>query len=460
MGGSEPEATMKSEEARSLIERAKTSEITLDLHPWAAKIFMASYSTHNELSSRFFKPLTDLYPLSDKRYACSEVSDTDFARLGVLRCISHAKSGHQFLQHHADQGNASLSPDHFFKALKSPRRLTNLTSINRLMRPLMAELRDDPLEEFEALRNWSLFAADGHYQKPAIFDAKKPSNSKNKLTKPATGHFFRLDLRTHHMGHLDLAELENGRKKEHDMHLIKRSRVEHLRDGAPKGHKVLYLWDRACIDYACWDRLKHNSGIYFCTLEKSNSVTEFISDHKVLDYEDPDNEGIRSDQIVATSQGYRIRKIVYVNPEDGVEYVYLTNEMTPPPCLVVLLYKHRWDIEKVFDQFKNKMEEKRSWASSATAKKAHAVFECLAHNLMLLLEDELQQTEGMTDQLEPIKQRGRQKGHSLSKSFINTALSRATQRTQRFIRWLAAHLYREASWRQAMLRLATVWGCS
>jgi len=75
-------------------------------------------------------------------------------------------------------------------------------------------------------------------------------------------------------------------------------------------------------------------------------------------------------------------------PTDGKKktYTYITNEMTLPAWAIVLMYKQRWNIEKVFHQFKSKMEERKSWASSEEVKQAHAVFECLAHNLALLFE--------------------------------------------------------------------------
>ena len=381
------------------------------------KIFMASYKTNTELSELFFKPLIDLYSLSEKQYMCKELTDTDYAELGILRCLSKTTTGHEFLQHHGDQGCNTLTPDHFFKALKSKRRLSNLMSLNGLMRPLMSDLRHDPLKQYEVLDDWLLFAGDGHYHKAALFDPLKTSATTGKKAKIATGHFYRLDLRTHHLGYIDLALTNGEKKKEHDLKMIKRCDVDLLRGYAKKGQKVFYLWDRAIIDYPLWMKLKNNNGIYFCTLSKSNSVTYFISNHKVLDHSDPDNEGIQSDQIVSTSEGYRIRKIVYINPEDNEKYEYLTNELTLPACLIISLYKHRWDIEKVFDELKNKMMEKQSWASSRPAKKAHAIFECLAHNLSLLFEDKLHE-EGVVDSVEIKKQEGRIKGKKKSKSFL------------------------------------------
>jgi hypothetical protein len=50
----------------------------------------------------------------------------------------------------------------------------------------------------------------------------------------------------------------------------------------------------------------------------------------------------------------------------------LTNDNTLPAYQIVLLYKHRWDIEKIFHQFKSKMGERKSWASSLDAKQSHA----------------------------------------------------------------------------------------
>jgi len=110
-----------------------------------------------------------------------------------------------------------------------------------------------------------------------------------------------------------------------------------------------------------------------------------IREHSLINYSDSRNEGLISDRLVETSAGYELRQIIYVNPIDNVEYRYLTNEMTLPAWALVLLYKHRWDIEKVFDELKTKLEEHRSWASSVEAKKAHANFLCLTHKLMLLL---------------------------------------------------------------------------
>lgn len=344
---------------------------------------MAQYDQSLTLPDFFFKPLGECYSLSDSQYLCHELSDTDYLKLGVQRCVSSARSGNGFLQTYRKDDGSRVSVGHFFESLKSQRRLKNLTRVNGLMRPYLTDHLGDALAEIEELKNWHLFAADGHYHKAAIFDPKtKADHSDKEPSKSPTGHFFSLDLRNHHLGYLDLAQPEDGKKSEHDMKMLKRQELEILRQKARKGQRVFYLWDRACIDYGFWSKAKSQKGIYFCTLEKSNSVTKFIREHSLIDYSDPRTEGLISDRLVETSEGYEIRQIIYINPEDGVEYRYLTNERTLPAWALVLLYKHRWDIEKVFDELKTKLEEQRSWASSKEAKKSHANFLCLTHNLL------------------------------------------------------------------------------
>lgn len=411
------------------------------------------------LNSLFFNPLIEVYHSSEKQYNCRGISDFEFAKLGVLRCLSHTKTGHGFLQHHADHGGIDLDPSHFFKALQSNRRLANLRSLNELLRDTMRRELGDPFASFEELDGFDLYAADGHYHHAAAFDPKPAAGEKSH----ATGHFFRLDLRSHHLGHIDLGEPGAGKKRIHDLTVIKRADKDCLRNHAPKGRKVLYAWDKACIDYQLWDRLKRTAGIYFLTREKSNSALEICSTNQI-DPGDPRNEGITGDYLVGPNNGPALRRITYIDPADGEHYCYITNEMTLPAYQLVIIYRHRWDIEKVFHQLKSKMEERKSWASSPAAKRQHAVFECLSHNLSLLVEEEMKR-RGLRDEVEQQKAKGRvayrtnRDGKPMAKrqNFIGKAITRATQRTVRFIRWLQAALYRPCPLEQAIARLKRVW---
>ena len=93
------------------------------------------------------------------------------------------------------------------------------------------------------------------------------------------------------------------------------------------------------------------------------------------------------------------------------------------------------------------------------------MFECLAHNLLLLLEDTLINEEGLIDECERKKDLGRNRAGSPERlrlkkegNMVNTAITRATQRTQRFIRWVRTRIYMKAPWADSVAILAAIWG--
>jgi hypothetical protein len=100
-----------------------------------------------EVSALFCKPLKQIYSVTKAQYLCRMISDLDFAALGILRCLSHAKSGHEFLQHHIDHGCKGVTVAHFFKAIQNKRRLTNLTSLNAQLVSVMERKVEDPFAE-------------------------------------------------------------------------------------------------------------------------------------------------------------------------------------------------------------------------------------------------------------------------------------------------------------------------
>ncbi len=119
-----------------------------------------------------------------------------------------------------------------------------------------------------------------------------------------------------------------------------------------------------------------------------------------------------------------------------------------------------WDIEKVFDQNKNKLGEKKAWAKSPTAKKQQAQFLCLAHNLMLLLLLGLKTDEGITDEKSRHRRLERKK-HAAEQAERNdrkinslvSQLNRATQCCLQFIRWLRISMIKKTPYTQAVREL-------
>ena len=420
---------------------------------------MPSYQySDSPLFQHFFRPVIDAHPRSDKRYDCSELSDLDFIEMGVNRCLGAASTGRGFLQHHGDNGRKEVDVSLHFKALQSPRRLANLRSLNSLIAPLLNQRVVDPFASIAELNDFAIYAGDGHYHAGAAHDPKRESSG-GVMRKAAVGHFFMLNLRNHSISYLALADQSGTRKGEHDMHAIKRSEFDDLRGGEPKGRRVIVAWDKAGIDFPYWQKAKQTAGLYFISLEKAN-MKLIPCGNLPFDREDPRNAGVISDEQVGPGggTGAMLRRITYIDPVTGTRYVYITTEMSLPPGILALIYKQRWDIEKVFDEFKSKLDEKKSWASSGTAKTMQAQFLCLVHNLMVLLEEELLTGEGIDNDKERARKEKR-KVEALEKgaNYVATLLQRFTVRSVKYIRWLRNSIYREVPWSRAVARLRVVY---
>ena len=265
-------------------------------------------------------------------------------------------------------------------------------------------------------------------------------------------------MRTLAIRHLDLArpDVLKGKKGEHDMGVLKRLPPKTLRMGEPTGTKVLIAYDCAVVNFQQWYKWKQGSGIYILTRETANMKLMVIGEQD-FDRFDPRNIGVVADQYVGHSKGYAIRRIIYTDPVSGTTYHFITNEMTLPPGLLAYIYKKRWDLEKRFDEFKNQLNEKKAWAKTATAKSQQANFMCLAHNLIVLLENTLDTEEGLVD--EKVLRRARERVDSQAAAAeqagrpMNPLLriaKRATQRSAQFLRWLRIELFTPTPWRAAV----------
>ena len=117
-----------------------------------------------------------------------------------------------------------------------------------------------------------------------------------------------------------------------------------------------------------------------------------------------------------------------------------------------MLYRMRWDIEKVFDDVKNKLHETKAWASSETAKSNQATLICIAHNLMRLFERNIKLEYGIENaaeqrrkakRLAKLEKDAKKKGRRLPKLYV--ALQRVTQLSVKFIRWIRYSVFGQSS---------------
>ena len=183
---------------------------------------------------------------------------------------------------------------------------------------------------------------------------------------------------------------------------------------------------------------------------------------RVIDVAQPIHQGVTADQVVTDRRSIRVREITFPNPCDGEVYVYLTSKMTLEPGLLALLDQTRWEIEKVFDETRTRLAEKKSWATTTTAKEMQAHFVALVHNLLLLLQD-WQQQQDVENTAEKQRRQKRwdeqeterkKTGRTLPLNY--TVLPRFTQATFKLIRWLRVRWHRPTSPAQALLHLRSL----
>ena len=213
-------------------------------------------------SHGFFAPLLDLLPQAKCQRDCPELTDGRWLHPGVRRALEDQPSGRAFLQHLACSGVAAPELSHFLETLKSARRLSLITEPSHGLAGSLPVLEGDGWKCVPELAGFDVCAGDGHFHGAAAHDPRDAGDG----TRYAVGHFFSLNLRTHALGHLSIAD-QIERKKEPDMRALKRLSVEALRQGAARGRKVIMAWDRAGIDFRQWHEWKHTGGIYFLSRE-------------------------------------------------------------------------------------------------------------------------------------------------------------------------------------------------
>ncbi len=405
-------------------------------------------------------PVTAIISNNSHSRACPEISDEDWIKLGVLRVLSNEDSGRGFLEDLFFGKNAHVSTGHFFEMLKSNRRYLFTKELNEMLRKDNAALSEcnDPLDGIcKELDGFDIYSGDGHHHKAPIHENKIDG------TAYSTQHFYALNIRTQMVSHIDLAEYGDTRKKEHDMRMLKRQTIYSLRQGAPKGQKVLLIWDKACIDYTQWYRWKMSGGVYFLSVEKENSTAKIC---KNIGFDDSDemNKGIMSNEVIDPSKGELLRRIAYQCPETGKTFVFITNlPHSIPPGVIAYLYKCRWNLEKTYNTFKHKLFERRAWAKSPIAKSIQANFICLTYNLSIILsrkaevesEDDTklnnQHYERKQKRIDDLVRKAKKNNRSVSSLILRATT--LTELPKKFYRWLRRNVIHETSWKEAFAAL-------
>lgn len=411
--------------------------------------------THQQdtVNEAFFKPVAGLVAKSLYTRPCREFSDDNYIHLGIHRVLEASPSGRGFLEEHGLGWTDSLTRSNYFATLHSRRRVELLTDINDSVRRRANQTLPDRLAAITELADYDCFAADGHWHKAATHDPRHDG------VKMPVGHFYSLNLRTHSVRHLVAGEGLH----EHDMSALKRVKPTGLRQGVPRGRRVIIIYDKAGIDFKYWKRCRQESAVYFLSRVKEN-MTLCWEESIDFDKNDPRNGGLFADSRAKSREGHLLRVICYIDPITGAAFEFLTNEMDLPAHVLIELYRLRWSVEKVFDEFKNKLGEKKAWGSSLTAKETQAQFITLTHNLVLLYDHDLEERHNVEKTAEDKRRQQRQDqcaeetakvGHPAPTLVLRA--QRATQCCVKFIRWIRKSLRYQAAEAAAVLQLKVLY---
>ena len=350
---------------------------------------------------------------------CPEFTDVDFAYMGLLRCIMPVDSGRHFIQNTNQQYNLPCPHSTYFNALHSRRRTNMLKAVShesyRLVCSMAAELGINYLDHFPELDDYVVEAADGHFITHACHT---PGNDKGKVF--AAGFIYAMNLRN---GFLNpVCKVTNGTKRSHEIPCF-RDWVEKEYENKESGKK-LYIYDRAAIDYAWWDKQKKKD-IYMISVLKENAVTSFV---KALDFDQNDkvNIGVVSYELHCKDKK-TFTITTYRDPETNKEFKFVsTLPASFRPGLIAILYYKRWTIEKAFNNSKSDLKEKKAWSSEGFAMNSQMRLTAMAYNLMRIFEEMSKKHDA--DLVHPAEVKyekaleQRQKDTELESNFVNPIL--------------------------------------
>jgi hypothetical protein len=417
---------------------------------------MPAPSIDTTVNAAFFQPLLQLIAEGGHSQHCPELPDPDFAQLGILRVLESSPSGRGFLQEHGSRFERPPTHSNYFSTLRSPRRGRFLKDLHDRLVATLAIILPDRLASIPELASYECFAADGHWHKAATHDPR------HNAAKMAVGHFYSLDLRSHGLRHL----VAGSGLHEHDMSALKRVKPKGLRQGVPKGRRVLIVYDKAGIDFAYWKRCRQECAVYFLSRVRESMVYDWLADRE-WDRGDARNAGVQGDRRVITREGVELRIVAYVDPVTGKDYEFLTNEPDLPVGVIVELYRRRWETEKVFDEIKNKLGEKKAWGTVPETREAQARFIAMAHNLLKIYEHRLESDRGIENRSED-RRRAKRTEEVLKRcesegkvvSTLVTATRKATQCSVKLIRWLRKSLRDRAAEAAAVFDLEALYAQS
>ena len=313
--------------------------------------------------------------------SCPEMTDIDFIRLGLFRCISAVDSGRHFIQTTEEVHGELLPHSTYFKSLKSSRRTRMLEAVEHQSYKIhcehLASLDIDYLKSFHELDAYTVEAADGHFIDHACHT---PKGANGKVY--AAGFIYAMNLRNGLLR--PLCCITNGTKRHHELPIL-RNHIDHQNSQSNLLKKNLYVYDKAVTDFPWWAKQKVHQN-YMISVLKENSVATWI-ESIAFDATNSTNTGIE-DYSIYENQGVRFNVVHYRDPETQKLHRFVSTlpEAINPGTIAILYYK-RWTIEKAYNNSKSNLKEKKAWSSSVKSLNNQMRLTTMTYNLMRVCEE-------------------------------------------------------------------------
>ena len=85
----------------------------------------------------------------------------------------------------------------------------------------------------------------------------------------------------------------------------------------------------------------------------------------------------------------QLRKVVYLDPETGKVYIFLTNDLESDALTIAMLYKYRWSIELFFKWLKQHLKIKRFWGTSENAVRIQIYCAIITYCLVAIVQHDM-----------------------------------------------------------------------
>lgn len=160
-------------------------------------------------------------------------------------------------------------------------------------------------------------------------------------------------------------------------------------DAIPYEENSFYIFDRAYNDFGRLFTI-NGVGAYFVVRGKKNN------DFKPMRWKRRLPAGVLSDaigymagQLTMSKYPEKIRRILYLDPESGRNFIFFTNALNINPLKVAELYHNRWQIELFFKWLKQHLKVKKFWGVSENAVRIQIYTAVTAYCMMAIVQKKM-----------------------------------------------------------------------